>query len=347
MNDDYLWDGSGEPDPEVARLESLLGRFRHTRPAPEFPWPARPEAMGASQPQRRWFRTLVPRLAVAAAVVLVAAGAWWAVRWTRPAWEVARLEGSPKVGSTRITGTARLAVGQWLETDGSSRADLSVGMIGVVRVEPNTRLRLLRARANEQRLALVRGTVHAHIWAPPRLFTVETPSAVAVDLGCTYTLHVDDSGAGMLRVTNGWVAFELSGRESFVPEGAMCATRPGIGPGTPYYEDVSPGFQVALSSLDFDKLSLDARATALGTVLTEARKRDALTLWHLLSRVNASERALVYDRMAALVPPPPGVTREGILALDRRMLDLWWNQLGLRNATWWRFWKGPWPPPSQ
>lgn len=347
MNDDYLWDGSGEPDPEVVRLESLLGRFRHARPAPEFPWPARPEAMEAHEPQRRWFRTLVPRLAVAAAVVLVVAGAWLAVRWTRPAWEVARLEGSPKVGSSRITGTARLGVGQWLETDGSSRADLSVGMIGVVRVEPNTRLRLLRARANEHRLALVRGTVHAHIWAPPRLFTVETPSGVAVDLGCTYTLHVDDSGAGMLRVTNGWVAFELGGRESFVPEGALCATRPGIGPGTPYYEDGSPAFQAALSTLDFDKLSLDGRASALGTVLAEARQRDALTLWHLLSRVNASERGLVYDRMATLVPPPPGVTREGILQLDRRMLDLWWNQLGLRNATWWRFWKGPWPPPAQ
>jgi hypothetical protein len=27
-NDDYLWDGSGKPDPEVERLERLLGRFR-------------------------------------------------------------------------------------------------------------------------------------------------------------------------------------------------------------------------------------------------------------------------------------------------------------------------------
>jgi len=33
-NDDYLWDGSGEPDPEVQRLEALLGRFHHDRPAP-------------------------------------------------------------------------------------------------------------------------------------------------------------------------------------------------------------------------------------------------------------------------------------------------------------------------
>ncbi len=340
MKDDYLWDGSGEPDPEVERLERLLGRFCQNRPAPEFPWPS-------GEPERRPFWWLFPRLALAAAIALVVAGAWLALRWTRPSWEVARLEGSPKVGSSRIAESGRLAVGEWLETDGSSRAQIGIGAIGVVRVEPNTRIQLLRARPTEHRLALARGTMHAQIWAPPRLFTVETPSAVAVDLGCAYTLQVDDAGAGLLRVTYGWVAFELRGRESFVPEGALCATRAGIGPGTPYYQDSSPSFQAALARLDFEKLSLEARAAALGVVLAEARKRDALTLWHLLLSVNAPERAPVFDRLAALVPPPPGVTRESVLEGDRQMLDLWWNQLGLGNTSWWRFWKGRWPPPSR
>ena len=28
MKDDYLWDPSGPPDPEVERLERMLGRLR-------------------------------------------------------------------------------------------------------------------------------------------------------------------------------------------------------------------------------------------------------------------------------------------------------------------------------
>lgn len=36
-NDDYLWDGSGEADPDVERLENLLGRYRSERPAPAMP----------------------------------------------------------------------------------------------------------------------------------------------------------------------------------------------------------------------------------------------------------------------------------------------------------------------
>ena len=27
MNDDYLWNRTGDPDPEIVHLESLLGRF--------------------------------------------------------------------------------------------------------------------------------------------------------------------------------------------------------------------------------------------------------------------------------------------------------------------------------
>src|SRR5438445_749079 len=36
MIDDYLWDGSGEPDPQVQKLETVLGRYRHNQPARAF-----------------------------------------------------------------------------------------------------------------------------------------------------------------------------------------------------------------------------------------------------------------------------------------------------------------------
>src|SRR5260370_17181507 len=36
MKDDYLWDGSGEPDPEIQKLETALGRYRHRQPTPAF-----------------------------------------------------------------------------------------------------------------------------------------------------------------------------------------------------------------------------------------------------------------------------------------------------------------------
>jgi hypothetical protein len=167
------------------------------------------------------------------------------------------------------------------------------------------------------------------------LFFVDTPSAVAADLGCAYELEVDDHGAGRLRVTSGWVALQLKERESIVPAGAACETRPGVGPGTPFFEDASQQFIEALKAIDFEHDSAGGKQ-ALITLLNEARWRDTLTLWHLLTRVHADDRALVYDKLAGFVAPPPDVTREGILQLNNFMLTRWksvleahWNPIGI------------------
>ncbi|HEX5706895.1 MAG TPA: FecR domain-containing protein, partial [Pyrinomonadaceae bacterium] len=236
-------------------------------------------------------------------------------RSTRGAWEVTSLEGSPVVDSARIGRKGSLGVGEWLETDAASRAEVRVADIGHVEVAPDTRVRLVTSRLTEHRMELERGRISARIWAPPRLFFVNTPSAVAEDLGCAYTLEVDERGRSLLHVTSGWVAMVLDGRESMVPAGAACVTEPGAGPGTPFFEDAPERLLDALSRFDFQ----GGGSRALDEVLASARPRDTLTLWHLLSRVGEEDRARVYERLAVYAAPPEGVTREGVLRLERPM----------------------------
>jgi hypothetical protein len=47
-----------------------------------------------------------------------------------------------------------------------------------------------------------------------------------------------------------------------------------------------------------------------------------------------------------LAPPPPTVTREGILRLDRQMLDTWWNSLGFGDISLWRMYEHNWSQPQ-
>ena len=86
-----------------------------------------------------------------------------------PSWQVKRLDGTPRIGSEQISNNGQLAVGEWLETDGNSRAQIAVGSIGNVDIDENTRVRLLQTQPTEHRLELVRGKMSARIWAPPRL----------------------------------------------------------------------------------------------------------------------------------------------------------------------------------
>ena len=65
MNDDYLWDKTGQPDPEIQQLEQILGTLRY-QPKPLV------------IPRRNYF----PLLAIAASLLLalLAGGIWLRVR---------------------------------------------------------------------------------------------------------------------------------------------------------------------------------------------------------------------------------------------------------------------------
>jgi hypothetical protein len=269
----------------------------------------------------------------AAAALLLLAGAWFGTRGrldlrapeggpATDGWHVRRVAGAPVVGGAPLAGAhgeeAELRIGGELVTDAASRAALTVADIGHLTVEPGTRLRLVASGRNEHRVALDRGTIAAVVIAPPRLFLVETPSALAVDLGCAYTLTVDDDGAARLSVTAGWVALENGVHDALVPAGAECTTRPGAGPGLPVWRSAAPGFRAAAARLETAE-----DAAALDTLLAAARPIDSLTLWHLLPRLEPEPRARLYDTLIAFRPLPEGVTRDGVLNLDDTMLESW------------------------
>jgi predicted anti-sigma-YlaC factor YlaD len=291
---------------------------------PESIWTAIDAELNATRTHAR--STAYPwrwALAGTVAVALLSAIAWHLVSPSGTHWQVRRLEGSPAVDARRMSGLAQVGAGESIETDSTSRAAVRVGEIGWVEISPNTRVRIVSARPDEHRLALVRGEIRASISAPPRLFFVDTAAGTAVDLGCEYVLNSDEEGAGLLRVTKGWVAFQWNGVESLVPAGASCPTRPHAAPGIPYFDDATGRMKEALTAF----ASGTADENALSVVLAESRPRDTLTLWHVLSRVDVRDRAGVYDRIAALTPVPAGVSRDKALQLDPETLKRWREEL--------------------
>jgi hypothetical protein len=275
-------------------LLEAAGRLPKSIEPPRDLWPGIEARLRRS---RRWY--WVPLVAAAAiAAVLIGRG--------REGYQMTWLAGA---------GTATLRVGEWVETDDSSRVVIAVGHIGQVEVQPRTRIQLVTARADDHRLALARGAIEAKVDTIPRIFFVETPVGTAIDLGCAYTLQMDSLGNGLLHVTAGEVEFQGTGGDARVPMGALVVTRAGVGPGIPYVEDASETLKRALAASD------------LRGILGAARADDAISLWHLLQRVDSAQRAVVYDRLSALVPPPPGVTRAAALVLDRPAVDGYWNHI--------------------
>jgi hypothetical protein len=67
MEDNYLWDRSGEPDPEIQKLEELLGALRYEPRALEIP----------HQIQLGRRRSFLPAISIAAAIALLAVLLGW------------------------------------------------------------------------------------------------------------------------------------------------------------------------------------------------------------------------------------------------------------------------------
>jgi hypothetical protein len=187
---------------------------------------------------------------------------------------------------------------------------------------PYSTLRILEAHTTRQRVALDRGSIAVKVDAPPRLFSVETPSGTAVDLGCAYTLEVDSAGTSAIHVTLGWVSFEDKGQEALIPAGMRARTLRGGVVGTPFRDDAPDSLRLAV--LRYDE---DPDDSTLVVALRSARRVDAVTLWHLVPRTTGAQRDEVVSRLVTLVPPPAGVTPEAILRNDRVAMQLYWEQL--------------------
>jgi hypothetical protein len=325
----------------VIEPEDIEQRLRHMQlaEAPDELWDrvqaelARPARRSPSPLVRRVVRS--PVFAVAAVFIALLGGAYLGVliKYGSPdRWEVMPIAGAPRVAGVSLDQRGELTTGEWLTTDSVSSAQLAVGDIGTAEVGPNSRLQLARGARTQHRIRLERGSLDAVIDAPPRLFFVETPSALATDLGCAYTLEVDDAGASHIHVTAGWVELRQGNRTSLVPAGLVAEVDVGGAPGTPYPAGMADSAHAALARLDRgvgSSADLDAVLQALYPTSRSIRIRqqNAIALWHLLQRVEGEFRTRVYQQMALITPPPEKVTREGILALDRPMLERWRRDL--------------------
>ena len=142
MNEAYLWDRTGPPDPEIERLERVLAPLGHgARPAPTV--------RAALMPYR---------LAAAAGVILAAVGL---LRLASPVaqttqWRVEQMEGTARVGGKSATVAMRVGTGQALRTGDASGLKLEADDVGQVDVGPDSEV---SATANS-RLLLRRGMLH-------------------------------------------------------------------------------------------------------------------------------------------------------------------------------------------
>jgi ferric-dicitrate binding protein FerR (iron transport regulator) len=313
-SNEYLWDRSGPVDSAVADFERALGPLAYQ--------PARHPLR--LPPARRHWPVIT---AIAASVVLAAAASllYWRLAW--PAGRAWPMELAGQSGA--------FAVGQTLRLDGASSASIDVARLGTMRVLPNSTVTLNATASTKHRLRLDRGSVRVSVWAPPSRVVFTTPSGEVIDLGCVFTLSVDETGRTHVAVETGWVQLENGHGEVLVPAGASTAMAAAGRPLVPIFDDASGPFRDGVRAMEAGPIDDSA---AWRNVRRDARPRDVLTLLMLALRLPERRGALLEH--AATLAPPPQPPAGGVASLDNAAVWEWFGSLPLPPAkAWWRNWK--------
>lgn len=303
MSDEYLWDKTGR-DEEIERLERALSpyAFDARRAAP--PPPVR-------HPGRLILAVAAPLAAAALLLVLL----------------VPRTEPLPPASPAPPADL--LAAGEWMHC-ATDRREIDVDGQGRVVVDPGTRVKILVRRPDLFKLRLEEGSILAIIStdARPRYFQVETPAATCVDLGCKYTLAVDEGGRTTVRVVTGRVGLADGTREVYVRMGATGRAIPGRGAGLPWMDDAPEALRKAIDA--FDARPPGSRAAEAKAVCDAAtRERDSLTVWNFLQ--DPEEEVALHGALwlQKHFGTPPGVEPlRGCRKLTAVEIERWKKHLG-------------------
>lgn len=310
--DDYLWDRSGPPDPDVERLEDLLRPLAHDAPLDEL--------------RLRRRRRLGPWIAGAFAVASAAAALAIVLRPDpqRPCGGDNGFTFTGQGGTVSCDGSqvvsGMLPVGGMLDT-GANQALLRIADIGTAVLGAETRVRLDRTSTERHQLFLERGRMHARVNAPPRIFAVATPSSQVVDLGCEYEIQIDERGSGTIGVLTGKVELEHASGAVFVAPGRT-HTRllAGRRASLPLIEHASNAVTAAVAAWD--------ATGGLDGILAAATPADAITIANL-AKIESPRRADVLVRLQELFPAPQQLTIVEALA-DPVMFGMWFDEVLLQ-----------------
>lgn len=237
-------------------------------------------------------------------------------------WKVRTVTGSVVInGQTNLS--ERWDEGENLSVDEYSKVVINIPKTGRMEVEPNSFLILLKAKDKSNRIKLLRGSIQITNTSLIPYLAIELNDAILHDRGGTFSITTDDNSNAKIYVDYGFLEIERKGRTYFLDEGYICELRTSLHPGTPYRADASELLKSEVSKFDYE----NGGDTSIEKIINEAKESDLLTLLALIPRTTESYRSILFNKITAYYPPPPGVTLEGIIKLDGEMLERWWFEI--------------------
>lgn len=264
---------------------------------------------------------LLKKLVYAIIIIAAAIGAYIFIT-SSSGWEIISITGNPKQNNEPLIKEDGFEDKAIIETNEISSVSFMMPGLGRLLVDPST---IVARTKNKNELKLDKGQIKKFEDDATDVLTVVTPLAKLTELykGGAFKLSVSEEGRSKLMMESGWMVITIKEFDTYVPKNFDCQITRGSY-AVPYPSDSDPQFISLIQNFG------GANDPSVGTILTIATKKEALSIWHILQLISTENRSIAFDRLNELIPVPSGVTKEGILALKKDQLLSWRQEIELK-----------------
>lgn len=237
-------------------------------------------------------------------------------------WEIISTSGNPKLENSIANKGNGFASENTIETDASSTITFTIPEMGRLLIDNSS---IVSRTKNDNEITVDKGQIRKFEGDASEVLSVLTPLAKFTELykGGAFRLHVDENGTCKLTVESGWVIVNIKDFDSYVPKNFGCLITRGKY-AIPYPSDSAPQLINLLENFS------GINDPSVGTILSLMTKKESLSLWHIIQLISPDNRSIAFDRLNDLIPVPSGVSKAGILALNKDMLLDWRQEIELK-----------------
>jgi len=237
-------------------------------------------------------------------------------------WKIKSSEGRILING-KENNIGPISEGESLLSSDSSKTEILIPRIGSIIVYQNSIIILKKAKDGDNRITLEKGLVKIKNVSQEPDFAVDLKNGSVIDRGGEFTVYVDEFENAKISVDLNFTEILKDNESYFLSEKYSCDIINGNKPGTPYRLDAPDTLIKEIKKFDYN----NGGDYSINNIIATAQKQDMLTLLAIIPQVSQARRETLFQTITNHFPPPENVTRMDILKADKKMLQIWWEEI--------------------
>lgn len=207
-----------------------------------------------------------------------------------------------------------------LTTFDSTKVTMIIPNAGRVDVGSFSSLKVIKGKDSDNIFLLVLGKIYGNCKIDNPKLRIKTNLADLEVIAGRFILELNNSGDLNLVTNNGKLKVTTPSREILLVKDHRLKILANGNTGIPIHLKTNAQLAEIIEQFSFG----DSKVIDHGLILQLATPIDGLTLLHLIMKAKTiEERVPIFEKLSEFYPLIPGLTKEGILNLDKTMLAQW------------------------